>query len=148
MTAYPVERLLALAVKAKLVTELGATLVGYGVKPSGGGWVASTPLSTTQFVAYAVLYPGMTGPTDGPASGDSFDAPQSWQVTYVGSSAEQADDIRDDCRGALLGAVLTVTGRACWPVELADSQPVRRDDDVDPPLYYAADRFTARTTPA
>lgn len=149
MTAYPVERSLALAVKAALEAELGAGLVGYGVKPSGGGWqTTGTPTSDTVFKGYAVVYPGLTGPTDGPVSATSWDAVQGWQVTYVGKSAEQADNMRDRGREALLGRVLAVTGRATEPVDLSDSTNVTRDDDVSPALYFAVDRYRARTTPA
>lgn len=150
MTAYPVERPLALAVKAALEAELGATKVGYGAKPAGGGWqTTGTPdPATTQFAGYAVVYPGLTGPTDGPVSATSWDAVQGWQVTYVGKSADQADAIRDRGRLALLGRVLTVTGRATEPVDLSDSTNVSRDADVQPPLFYAVDRYRARTTPS
>ncbi len=149
MTAFPVERPLALAVKTLLEAELGAGMVGYGVKPASGGWQTSgTPEPQTVFKGYAVIYPGQTGPTDGPASATSFDARQGWQVTCVGSTAEQADAIRDRCRGALLGVKVVVTGRATGPTDLADSQNVQRDSDVQPPLFYGVDRYTTATSPA
>ena len=151
MTAYPTERLLALAVKTLLETELGAGLVGYGVKPSGTavGWqTTGTPTPSTPFKGYAVIFPGQTGPTDSPADATSWDAVQGWQVTCVGASAEQADAIRDRCREALMGVRLTITGRAASATELADSTNVQRDDDVTPPLFYAVDRYRANTYPA
>ena len=148
MTAYPVERLTALAVKALLEAQLGVGYVGYATKPPSGGWqVAGTPTSTTPFRGYAVVFPGQTGPTEGPADARSFDARQGWQVTCVGATAEQADAIRDRVRGALLGARLSVIGRWFDPVDLSDSSNVARDDDVSPALFYAVDRYTARSTP-
>jgi hypothetical protein len=146
VTAYPVEAPLAAAVKAALEAQIGAGLVGDGVKPASGG--ASTVSGVTTFTAYAVLYAGQASSVDGPADAGSFDARQGWQVTYVGATAAQANALRDEGRGKLLTTRLAPSGRACGPTELADSQPVQRDDDVKPSLYFAVDRYTVPTYPA
>lgn len=149
MTTYPAERPVALAVKALLEAELGAGKVGYGTKPSAGGWQTSgTPTSTTPFAGYAVLWVGQTTPGEGTAADPSQDGRQGWQVSSFGSSAEQADAIRDRCRAVLLGSRLVLAGRAVSLSELSDSVNVTRDDDVTPPVYMAADRFTVNTYPA
>lgn len=142
MTAIPLERPLAIAVKAALEVAIGTGLVGDAVKPADGGQ------TSTKFVGYAVLYPGRTGGATGPATGTSVDARQSWQVTYVGIDADQAARIRDKGRLAMLGVALTVSGRFCSLVELDESQETRRDDDVAPPLFYAVDRYSTTTSPA
>lgn len=147
MTATPSERLLALAVVAVLETELGAGKVGYGAKPAAGGWATNPPTSSTSFTGYAVVWPGMSTAT-GPADHATFDAQQGFQVSCYGKSGDQADAIRDRCRDALLTAALTVAGRAVGPVDLADSSALTRDDSVSPPVFQAADRYQALTTPA
>lgn len=149
MTSYPAERPVALAVKALLETELGAGMVGYGVKPAAGGWqTAGTPTPSTVFKGYAVIWAGQSTSGEGTAVDAATDGVQGWQVSTFGSTAEQADAIRDRCRTALLGKRLTLAGRSCDPVRYSDGQNVVRDDDVSPPVYFAADRFTANTYPA
>lgn len=147
MTAVPGERLLALAVFAALEAELGAGKVGYGTKPSGGGWATTPPTAATAFVGYAVVWPGQTTAT-GPVSSHFSDAAQGFQVSCYGKSGDQADAIRDRCRTKVLTTALAVSGRSVNLVELADSSPLSRDDGVSPPVFQAADRFIAYTTPA
>jgi hypothetical protein len=135
------------ALGAAFVTLLDATLdggAGYGEKPaSGAGQVGTT------FLAYAVVYPGSTALREGTAADPNADADQTVQVTYVGKTAQQADTARDLARAAVLASgAIAVTGRTVWPVELTDSTVVRRDDTVQPPLWYAVDRYTTHTTPA
>lgn len=149
MTAVPTERPLALAVVAVLEAALGAGLVGYGKKPAAGGWqAAGTPTTDTPFTGYAVVYAGQTSPGEGTVAAPAADGVQGWQVSSFGATAGQADAIRDRCRLALAGLRLTVTGRYCGLTELADGQATRPDKDVTPPVFFAADRFTAYTSPA
>lgn len=149
MTAYPAERPLGLAVQAVLVTELGAGLVGYGKKPPNGGWQTDgTPEPKTPFKGYAVVWAGQTTPGEGTAADGGEDGLQGWQVSSYGSTAEQADAIRDRCRQRLLSTRLAVAGRHCDPTRLADGQNTVPDRDVTPTVYFAADRFTVYTSPA
>jgi hypothetical protein len=144
----PAERPLGLAVVAALEAELGANLAGYGRKPSGGGWQTSgTPTPATPFKGYAVVYVGQTTPGAGTAASAVEDGLQGFQVTAHGSTAEQADAIRDRCRAALLGVRLTLTGRACDPIEFSDGQNTLPDRDVTPTVYFAADRYVVATYP-
>jgi len=142
--AWPLERPLAQAVQDAVDVAVPA---GYAAMPPGCGW-QSHPGPAAEFTAYAVVWPGSTTPDGGTAAAPDADADQVVQVTYVGRVAEQADEMRDRGRGALLGTTLTVTGRHCWPVRLADSQAVQRDDDTTPPVWYAADRYLIHTVPA
>lgn len=145
---YPAERPVALAVKALLEAELGATLVGYGKKPAGGGWqTTGTPGPDTAFKGYAVVFAGQTTPGEGTAADPGQDALQGWQVTSYGATSDQADAIRDRCRQKLLSTRLVVTGRHCDPTQLAVGQNTVPDKDVNPTIYFAADQFTAYTTP-
>lgn len=149
MTAVPQERTLALAVVAVLSAALGAGKAGYGTQPVNGGWQSEgAPTPTTPFAGYAVVWPGTLTESDGPVSAPGADAMQEFQVTSVGASAEQADNIRDRSRLALLTAALVVTGRAVGVVELVDATNVTRDFDVTPNLFYSIDRFAVMTSPA
>lgn len=144
----PAERPLALSAVSALNASLGAGRAGYGDRPSGMGWQAQSPQITSEFKGYAVVWPGMSTLNGGTVAAPNADAAQTFQVSYVGKTAEQADALRDRGRAALLAAAaISVSGRTVGLVELADSMPVRRDDDVTPPLYLAVDRFTAYTTP-
>lgn len=147
MTGHPVERPVALAVVDTLNTALGAGRAGYGRTPDGGGWHAA-PGPAAPFTGYAVVWPGQALPAGGTAAQPDADADHTVQVTYIGRVPEQADELRDRGRAALLTADLTVPGRHAWPVRLADSQPVRRDDDPTPALWYAIDRYLIHTVPA
>lgn len=65
-----------------------------------------------------------------------------WQVTSVGTTADQAMWMAHKTRTALNGWLPTVTGQAFSPVTLDGSNSVLRDDDVQPPVFYAVDRYT------
>lgn len=143
MTALPVEEPLAQAVVAAVETALGSGRAGYGEKPTSGG-----KQTDGSFRSYGVVYPGSTVLLGGTAAAPNADAAQSVQVTYVGSTPRAADLARDLGRAAVLGGI-SIAGRALiGPPELADASLTRRDDEVQPPLWYAVDRYVFHTTPA
>jgi len=65
-----------------------------------------------------------------------------WQVTSVGVTADQALWMAHKSRQALNGWLPTVSGQTFSPVTLDGSNAVQRDDDVQPPRFYAVDRYT------
>ena len=98
---------------------------------------------------YVVVY-GDLGALDGPM-GDRFaDLSQTVTLHGVGDGPEQAQWVGDKARVALLSDAVTVAGRATLYVApiTGATQPVQRDDDVQPPLFYAVDQYTVATTPA
>lgn len=96
---------------------------------------------------YAVVYADL-GVPDGPM-GDRFaDLDQTVFVHSCGSSAEQAQWVGDKTRAALLAGALSIDGRAVLYVDHVTSQPVQRDDDISPSVFYAVDQYTVATTPA
>jgi len=143
VTEYPVEAPVATAVLDALTAAIGSGRVGYGEKPTGGGANGSGA-----FAAYAIVYPGTTTPGEGTAAAPAADGQHVVQVTYVADRAQDADTVRDTGRGALLGVHLTVAGRHCEPVQLADSTLVARDVDPQPSTWFAVDRYLIATTPA
>lgn len=98
--------------------------------------------------ACAVIY-GSPGQPSGPL-GDRFaDLQLDFQVTAVGTGPEQAQYIADAVRTALLAVPPpAVTGRAVWPLWQTASQPVARDDTVQPPLWIATAQYAIKSNPA
>lgn len=95
---------------------------------------------------YCVLYPEPGMPVRASLADNRVNFQTTLQVTYVGETAEQALNYAD--RGAAAMAVpLAVTGRTAWRPEYLDGQPVQRDDDVTPPVFYAVARYRLRSTP-
>lgn len=70
------------------------------------------------------------------------------QLTAVGEGPEQASAYADAARSALLTASLAVAGREVWPPWPTGSQPVQRDDTVQPSLYTATAQYAIKSTPA
>lgn len=94
---------------------------------------------------YAVVYSDL-GALDGPL-GDRFaDLEQTIFVHSVGVGPDQAQWVADKSRTTLLAGV-DVPGRARLNLVHTSSQPVQRDDDVKPPVFYAVDIYTLSTTP-
>ncbi len=71
------------------------------------------------------------------------------QATSVGESRKQAQWMTDRIRESFIAANLSGwTGRVIQLVELDAGNEVERDDDVQPPLFYAVDSFLVYSTPA
>lgn len=95
-----------------------------------------------------VVIHGSAGDVSG-SLGDRFaDIQIPIQLTAVGTGPEQATAYADAARAALLGAVLIVPGRSVWPAWQTGSQPVRRDDTVQPPLWIATAQYMIKSNPA
>jgi hypothetical protein len=95
---------------------------------------------------YSVLYPSSPD-LDGPLGDRYADAEHTVMVHHVGAGPEQAEFQSDQVAAAWLPG-LTVTGRSVLYVDRTDSQPVQRDDDTSPPLYYVVDTYVVATTTA
>lgn len=96
---------------------------------------------------YAVLYPSPGTPVRASLADDRVNWQSVLQVTCVAETAEQTLNYADRVRAAL-DVPLVVTGRTGWRPEALDGQPVTRDDDVTPPVYYAVARWRLRSTPS
>ena len=123
------------AVTAALTAQPNPLTVSLGAAPPG------------VLPPYCVLYPdpGQSVPA---SLGDPVGYfTGTLQVTCVGETAEQALSVSDRVR-ARLSMPLIVAGRSGWRPEELASQPVRRDDDVTPPLFYATAQFRLRSTPS
>lgn len=101
----------------------------------------------TTAVPYIVLYPDPGISVRASLADDRVDFTGVVQLTCVGLTAEQVLNVSDRARAALTPA-LAVAGRTAWKPEHLEGQPVRRDDDVTPPVFYAISRFRLRSTPS
>lgn len=127
------------------VDALQAVLEGTGlVVYLGGAAPGTAPTDTTPYV---VLYPDPGLAVRASLGDDRVDFQGVVQLTCVGLTAEQALSVTDRCQAALAPA-LTVAGRAGWRPEAIEGQPVKRDDDVTPPNFYAVLRYRLRSTPS
>jgi hypothetical protein len=95
---------------------------------------------------YIVLYPDPGTPVRASLADDRVDFTAVVQLTCVGLTAEQALNVCDRA-GAAMSGPLAVSSRTAWRPEPLEGQPVRRDDDVVPPCFYAISRFRLRSTP-
>lgn len=70
------------------------------------------------------------------------------QTTCIGETREQAGWMLDQVRALVEDKRLAVTGWTCSPIQNLFSNLPRRDDDVDPAVFYAVAtwRFTAVPT--
>lgn len=127
------------------VDALTTALETAGLTVFLGGAPAGT--APTDTVPYVVLYPEPGVPVRASLADDRVNYQGVVQLTCVGLTAEQALSMSDRCVAAL-SPRLVVAGRSGWRPEALDSQPVKRDDDVTPPNFYAVLRYRLRSTPS
>lgn len=100
---------------------------------------------------YVVVY----GPSDGQGTSrvDSLAGTSGWvdgivQTTVVADNAEACRVIAAKVKAALADVTPTITGRVTFPIRHDDSLPIRRDDDVQPPVLIAVDRWLYQSATA
>lgn len=120
-------------------------LVDAGLTVYLGG--APAGVSPTAGDPFVVLYPEPGRATAASLADDRTAFSAVVQLTCVGLTAEQVLSVADRAAAAL-SVVLPVTGRTSWKPESLDGQPVQRDDDVVPPVFYATSRYRLRSIPS
>lgn len=128
---------------ATLLAVLRATGLptGDARAPAGAGWQGGA--GSSAFVSYLVLYP-LDASRQGPDAplGDRMAAPQwNYQLTAVGRDRLSAETASDIAARALLAPGLTLDGEV--PVALVHTAGlgVSADEELNPPLFYAVDRY-------
>ena len=121
-----------------------------GVLTDGGLSVGDgvAPTSTPTGAGYVVVYSIAGGITEGSLEAPRSDAAPNFQVTSVGDDPRQVRWLVDKVRSLFNVAVPTALsdGRSVmWLDFPMASVTVIRDDDVQPPKWYAPDRFTVGT---
>ena len=100
---------------------------------------------------YVVVYSIAGGETMGSVDAPRSDAAANFQVTSVSSDPRQARWLVDKVRSLLDAAVpasLSAGRSVIWLDFPLASPSVLRDDNVQPPNYWAPDRFEVGTTPS
>ena len=71
------------------------------------------------------------------------------QLTCIGATVQQAQWAADKARTAINRAIPDpINDYTFWPIYAEQaSQPVRKDDQVTPPMYVATSRWILRSTP-
>ena len=103
--------------------------------------------------AYCVVHPsgGKYQDVNQGSLGDhTADNVVSFQATSVGETTEQAIWVHDTISARLWSTALTVAAGVVtlpiWAVP-GSQQPILRDDDIEPPLYYVTCRWVAHAIP-
>jgi hypothetical protein len=104
---------------------------------------------------YVLVYPHFETP-DGTIAPDALSlvlssiALDAWMYVHsVSSTPASARAIAARARTAVLDQVLTVAGRACFPVRWREGQPVRRDEEIPGgPVFDQVDVYGWRSVPA
>ena len=98
---------------------------------------------------YCVVHP-FTPEDDGSLGDPAQNSIVQFQTTSVGETSEQALWVQDTVAARLHLAVLTVaTGVTTHPIRAVkgSAQPVLRDDDIEPPMFYATKRWRVHAIP-
>jgi len=129
-------------VSARSHTDAVQALIGAQVTC----YMAEAPNNPTY--PYAVLYADQGLGRRSTLAPDTTVRMVTFQTTCVGEGSEAAQWAADKVRAAVEDVQPSVSGWSCGPVQHLASQPVRRDDDVDPAVFYAVDmwRYLATLT--
>ena len=135
-------RPLSQAVLAALRAEW--PLVGDGIAPPTG---LTFDGQGRLLQPYGVLYRGGPGELDGPMSDPHADGSPMLQLTCVGGAPDEAEWLADKLRPVLLSRTAVVGWAHMESPSLVVSQPSKRDDTTQPPLWFAVDQARYRITP-
>lgn len=111
-----------------------------------GVHIGGAPASAV--LPYVVLYSREIIP-EGPLGDRYRDLLLEFQASCVGAGPEQALDVAGKVPAVLLTQLPAVAGRTVQPLwQVPSGEALRRDDDVNPPLYFLPLVFQMRTEPA
>lgn len=128
-------RLLTDAVLTRLRTNSGSREIGDGQAPPDD----DRP--------YAVLYSLDESEREGDMSTIDVTGWFEFQITSVGDTRAQAEWLADLLRTLILASDLTPTGFRMYPWRKVVTNLPERDDDEQPPLFYAVQVVEAFTAP-
>lgn len=133
--------------------EAEGLLVGDAIRPDGGGWwdttndVPGTP-DVHPFVPYVDVWPVSGGVADGTLAKPYADAHPDYILRVFAANRAQCEFIQDVVWEAMLSLSVVLTGRQVQLVRPDVMPGVFRDDDVQPPVFFAPSRWRVWTTPA
>lgn len=99
--------------------------------------------------AYCVVYSDNGWQEQSRLTGPLARVTYTYTIHSVARTQDAAQKLAESVYAQLLNWTPTVTGRKCWRIRPAASQPVRKDDDARIiPLYYGVDVFELTSEPA
>ncbi len=137
-----------------MADEAGAIFALLNAHPQLAGKVydAHVPVDPTTgkppVPPYVVLYAQTPHSTVNNLTGQSGATDASHQTTTIGLEADSVRVFQAYVKAALLDVVPTIAGRQAFPIRHDYSNPVRRDDDIQPPVMYGVDGWQLYTAPA
>jgi hypothetical protein len=75
-------------------------------------------------------------------------ADYTFTIHSVGEDPAQARAVGQAVLAQLIDWTPTIPGRSCFPLDHAVSQPIFRDPDANPAVWYGVDQFDLSTLPA
>lgn len=130
-----------------LTARLNSTGIAgaFGEPPSDAGWQGSPGGSA--FVPYWTLYIRDGGTTDGTLAAPQADSDWLWQVTSVGATPDQCEQVADLTRSALLGTPVFVSARGVLWLKLDMPSGARPDRTVKPHVWISTEVYRLGSVP-
>lgn len=122
---------------------------GHPDNDGGKGWGWQGTPGDSDFTPYRIVYPIPGGLFDGTLGCPSDDASLIYQVTCIGRDRPQCEWVVDQTNEVLVEQTLIVPGRYVSRVwaDMAGGG-VRRDDEVQPPVFISTPRYRVESAPA
>lgn len=122
-------------------------IVGDGEAPAPELWGWQGAVEASPFVPYVVVHAMVGGVLDGSMEDPDDDGSPVYQLSAHGITREQCEWVADTARRVMLHEPLPVAGQRVVRRIVDMLGGARRDDEAQPPLFVAADRYRLRTTP-
>ena len=97
---------------------------------------------------YVVVYAPVGKSTLNNLTGNSGALEALIQTTCVGDTAESCRIVSRRVKADLLDIRPVIVGRVSFPIRHADSRPPQVDNQVQPPVLFAVDRWLTSSVPA
>jgi hypothetical protein len=128
-------------------------VVGDGIKPLPAN-AGETPIAgftdgpDSTFIPYVVVHSMAGGRADGTVGSPNADAWPMYTTISHGATRSQCEQVADRVRAVLLAATFTVAGRQVQHITVDWYPGAARDDEIQPPIWFASERYRLFSTPA
>lgn len=116
-----------------------------GVLETAGYRIGDGQAPEDNTLPYAVLYP-LVASTNGTLDNPDEDLAYECQISLVGKTRPQVENLADEIRDTIMNTPLVIAGRSVFRIQPVYGA-VRPDDDVQPPLFFIPDRYLIWTVP-
>jgi hypothetical protein len=126
--------------------EAAGLVVGDAIQPEAGGW-QGVP-GESEFVPYVDVWPTPGGIADGTIASPYSDVDTDYVLRTFGATRAQVEYVADMAWEVMRTADFSTSGRKVTLVRPDVLPGVIRDDDAQPPVFFAPGRWRICTTPA